>query len=37
MNKYIIMNCIVSAVHNAEFILTGVMKQEVDYEAYRMG
>ena len=24
------------AVHNAEFILTGVMKQEVDYQAFRL-
>ncbi|KAI0226634.1 PAX-interacting protein 1 [Lamellibrachia satsuma] len=24
-------------VHNAEFILTGILKQEVDYQSYRLG
>jgi len=27
----------VPAMHNAEFILTGILKQEVDHQSYRIG
>jgi len=27
---------VVAGIHNAEFVLTGVCRQEIDYRSYRM-